>query len=153
MSDAARKLSEALQRHVHFATYPVGVKLVRNHEPAPPKAKYPLRDLGNVLTLCQGMAIARTYGWTMAFRKEDHACPVVAVFLGHIEPNIFLEGASTQRFSRGADQVAIEYDDDPLHCLKGRGHLRLPDGAGVVCGAGSVYKLGHGAKLDGWVGG
>jgi uncharacterized protein (DUF169 family) len=42
----------------------------------------------------------------MAFKKEDNACPLSAVFLGHIEPDNFLEG-----------KVADFYQDDE-ECAK-----------------------------------
>jgi len=87
------RLAEALEKHCRFLTTPVAVKLARQGESLPGKVKYPLNDLGNRLSVCQGMSIARTFGWTMAFRDEDHACPIPRVFMGHIKPDTFLEGS------------------------------------------------------------
>jgi uncharacterized protein (DUF169 family) len=101
------KLYEALQKHGHYPTLPVGVKLVREAEKVPQKIKYPLQDLGNPIALCQGMTIARTMGWAMAFRKEDHACPLAPVFLGQTDPEPFLQGV-----------IAGPYQDDEA-CAKG----------------------------------
>ena len=92
MPDKTRLLYDALTKYGRFATQPVGIKLAKAGEKIRQKAKYPLKDIGNRLSVCQGMTIARTIGWTMVFTKEDHACPVGSIFLGHIKPDNFLEG-------------------------------------------------------------
>ena len=92
MSATAIELCEALEKYFQPTTHPVGVKLAKAGEEIQQKAKYPLKDIGNRLSVCQGMTIARTIGWTMAFREEDHGCPLGAVVLGHIKPDIFLTG-------------------------------------------------------------
>ncbi len=93
MDQETTKLAEALEKHCRFLTTPVAVKLAKQGESLPGKVKYPLKDLGNRLSVCQGMSIARTFGWTVAFRDEDHACPLPRVFMGHVKPDLFLEGA------------------------------------------------------------
>jgi uncharacterized protein (DUF169 family) len=87
------KLYEALEQYGRFPTLPVGVKLAKEGEEIPQKARYPLKDIGNRLSACQGLNIARIFGWTLAFGKKDHACPLASVFLGHAKPDVFLEGA------------------------------------------------------------
>jgi uncharacterized protein (DUF169 family) len=92
MSEITIRLYDALNKHGRFPTYPVGIKLVREDEKISQKAKYPLKNMGTHLSICQGLTAARTFGWTIAFRKEDHACPLACVFLGHIKPDLFLQG-------------------------------------------------------------
>jgi uncharacterized protein (DUF169 family) len=92
MSSKTMQLYEALNTYGHFPTRPVGIKLVKTNEKIKQKAKYPLKDIGNRLSICQGMSLARTIGWTMVYGKQDHACPIAHVFLGHINADIFLEG-------------------------------------------------------------
>jgi uncharacterized protein (DUF169 family) len=92
MSSKTMQLHEALNTYGHFPTRPVGIKLAKSGESMQQKAKYPLKDIGNRLAICQGMSLARTIGWTMAFGKDDHACPLANVFLGHISADLFLEG-------------------------------------------------------------
>jgi len=79
MSDVSIKLHEALKKHGSFPTLPVGIKMVKTDAQAPEKARYPLRDIGNRMAVCQGLTVARTIGWTMAFKKEDHGCPLSKV--------------------------------------------------------------------------
>jgi uncharacterized protein (DUF169 family) len=92
MSAITVRLYNALNQHGRFSTHPVGIKLAKEGEKISQRAKYPLKNMGTRLSLCQGLTAARTFGWTIAFRKKDHACPLASVFLGHIKPDIFLQG-------------------------------------------------------------
>lgn len=92
MHELTIRLYESLQEHCRFLTTPVAVKLANEGDASPPKARYPLSHVGNRLAVCQGMTMARTLGWTMAFRSEDHACPLPRIFMGHADPAKFLEG-------------------------------------------------------------
>ena len=92
MSEMTIRLHEALNKYGHFPTLPLGIKLIRGGEKISQKVKYPLQDIGTRLSVCQGLTISRTFGWTIAFRKEDHACPLAHVILGYIKPDIFLQG-------------------------------------------------------------
>ncbi|MCB2189261.1 MAG: DUF169 domain-containing protein [Deltaproteobacteria bacterium] len=93
MDELTRRLSETLQEHCRLATSPVAVKLAAPGETPPERLKYPTANLGGPLAVCQGMTMARTLGWTVGFRAEDHGCPLPRVFLGHIAPDTFLTGA------------------------------------------------------------
>jgi len=107
MPEKTTRLYEALQKHGRYPTFPVGIRLVRDGAKIPQRVKYPLQNLGTPLSLCQGMTIARTIGWALAFKKEDHACPLAPVFLGQTEPDLFLQGT-----------IAGPYQDDE-ECAKG----------------------------------
>ena len=92
MSAITTELCEALEKYCQPLSLPVGIKLAKAGEEIQQKAKYPLKDIGNRLAVCQGLTIARTIGWTMAFRKEDQACPLGSVILGYVKPDTFLKG-------------------------------------------------------------
>lgn len=106
MQERIRKLTEALERCCRPQTSPVAVKLARDGDDPPPKARRPVDQLGQRLAVCQGLTIARTLGWSLVFGKDDHACPLPRVFLGHIPPDRMLDGA-----------IADLYQDDPA-CMK-----------------------------------
>lgn len=121
MDDSTSRLFDALEKHCRFATTPVAIKLAKDGDMPPKKSKYPIDDVGNRLAVCQGMSIARTYGWTMAFRKQDHACPLPCVFMGHIKPDIFLKGAVAEFYQDDTDCMRImesSYPKWPLHRYK-----------------------------------
>jgi uncharacterized protein (DUF169 family) len=106
MDEPTKMLEEAIQEHCRLTTTPVAVKLARDDEKPMNKAKYPMQHLGHRLAVCQGMSIARTIGWTMAFREEDHACPLPRIFMGHVDPEKFLAG------------TLAEFYQDELECMK-----------------------------------
>jgi len=123
MSAIATDLFDALKKYCQPHTLPVGIKIAKPGEKIQQKAKYPLKDIGNRLAVCQGLTIARTIGWTMVFRKEDQACPIGSVILGHIRPESFLEG-----------KTSGYYQDDPdCSRIMEAAYPRLPlDSAGQV---------------------
>lgn len=102
MSEVIQKLSEALDRNVRPASFPVAVKLAREGEEVTQRNKRPGHDFHHPVAVCQGLNIARSFGWTLVFGKEDHACLLASVAAGHIEPDLFLDGT-----------VADLYQDDP----------------------------------------
>lgn len=106
MDEISNKLYEVLQEHCRLATVPVAVKLAKKGDATPQKFRRPLAQVGKRLAVCQGMTLARTIGWSMAFGNDDHACPLPRVFMGHIDPGRFLEGS-----------LGEFYQDDP-ECMK-----------------------------------
>ncbi|UCF31854.1 MAG: DUF169 domain-containing protein [bacterium] len=102
MSEDIRALSEAIARNVRPGTFPVAVKLARHGEEITQRSKSPVSGFGHPIAVCQGLTIARTFGWTLVFGREDHACLLASVSAGHIEPDLFLQG-----------EVADLYQDDP----------------------------------------
>jgi len=98
MDELTKALGEAIQEHCRLTTTPVAVKLAKEGDEPSGKAKYPMRHLGHRLAICQGMSLARTLGWTMAFREEDHACPLPRIFMGHADPEKFLEGSLAESY-------------------------------------------------------
>lgn len=72
------KLGEKLRGFVNPSTLPVAVKFLGDASEIPKKARRPLRDLKVRLAPCQGSAMARRYGWTVAFTREDVGCAIAA---------------------------------------------------------------------------
>lgn len=83
--------AEKIDEYVRPATFPVAVKFLRNGEEPPPKARRPLADMQRHVTVCQGWAIARRYGWTTVLRAEDMKCPLGALVAGFAAPNKYYE--------------------------------------------------------------
>ena len=72
------KLGEKLRSLINPSTFPVAVKFLKEEAQIPDKAKRPLRDLKVKMAPCQGSAMARRYGWTVAFTREDVGCGIAA---------------------------------------------------------------------------
>jgi uncharacterized protein (DUF169 family) len=102
MSDILKNLGDAIDKNVKPATFPVAVKLARKGEELTGRFKQPGQDFHHPVAVCQGVNITRTFGWTLVFGSDDHACPLASVAAGHLDPDEFLDGA-----------VADLYQDDP----------------------------------------
>jgi uncharacterized protein (DUF169 family) len=78
----AAALNGHLNKHLRTATFPVGIRPLGPGEPIPAKAKRPSKDLGAQVAICQCIALARRYGWTLAFSGEDLNCPIAKAAFG-----------------------------------------------------------------------
>jgi uncharacterized protein (DUF169 family) len=78
----AATLAKTLEKHLRVATFPVGIRPLAPGEPFPAKAKRPGKDLGAQVAICQCVALARRYGWTLAFDGSDLNCPIAKVAFG-----------------------------------------------------------------------
>ena len=103
------KLGEKLREFVNPTTLPVAIKFLGDELEIPKKARRPLRDLGVKMAPCQGASMARRYGWTLAFTKEDAACAIAAHTYGW-ERIAEKEGAVQflTRMKYAADEKAAE---------------------------------------------
>ncbi len=89
-----KELDEAVQKYLRTATFPVAVKILDDASQFPERTRRPLRDLGHKLNLCQGVALARRYGWTIGFCEEDHRCANSLILMGIKEVPEFIKNGS-----------------------------------------------------------
>jgi len=89
-----QELDELLTRLVRPATNPLAVTLFQEvPEELPSETVHPKDLLGYSINFCQGFGLARVYGWKVAFRREDNACPFYLFFMGHEEmPEMVAQG-------------------------------------------------------------
>ena len=89
-----KTISEALDQYVRPQTFPVAIGLIDSAGGIPGRARMPKRDLGFPIALCQGVALARRYGWLVALSNEDMLCPLGALALGFVPAKEkFLDGS------------------------------------------------------------
>jgi uncharacterized protein (DUF169 family) len=86
MSESSRfepkAVAAALDQHLRTDTFPLGIRVVRGGEAVPPKARRPFRDMGIKVSICQGISMARRYGWSIAMGADDLICPIAQVAFG-----------------------------------------------------------------------
>lgn len=89
-----QEVNQALDSYVRPQTFPVAIRMISSAGEIPEKARMPKRDLGTPMAVCQGIALARRYGWLIAMGKEDMLCPLGAVTLGFLPAREkFLDGS------------------------------------------------------------
>lgn len=105
-------LSKSIEEHIRPATFPLGIKMVASAAEIPEKAKRPGRDLKVDSALCQGLTMARHYGWTLAVSREDISCPIGATLFGfqprvaHFDQGHCCAGMYTKDAAAGAKTEA-----------------------------------------------
>jgi len=77
-----KEFAKAIDTYVRPSTFPVAAKLLKKDEPVPERARRPVRDLGIQIAICQAIAMARRYGWTLAVGPEDVNCPLTKTAFG-----------------------------------------------------------------------
>ena len=77
-----KTFAREVETHIRPATFPVAAKLLAADEPVPDKAKRPLRDMKVQIAICQAIAMARRYGWTVAVGAEDVNCVLTKTAFG-----------------------------------------------------------------------
>jgi uncharacterized protein (DUF169 family) len=85
----AATLNGHLEKHLRVSTFPVGITSFAPGAPLPAKAKRPAKDLGIKVAICQSIAFARRYGWTLAFSGDDLACPIAKAAFGFADRNAY----------------------------------------------------------------
>ena len=78
------KANEMINKYIRPATFPIALKLCQTEDELPDKVRRPMRDMGHPINLCQGTALTRRYGWSMALSKEDQCCIGGAQAMGFI---------------------------------------------------------------------
>ncbi len=109
MSEICKLLNDSVNQYLRTLTFPLAVKFYKEGEELPPRTKVPLRDFGYPLAICQGITMARKYGWAIAFHQMDQACALAQVALGYKEePDFVKDGSLIQPLYAGNTQAAIK---------------------------------------------
>ncbi|QSO51498.1 DUF169 domain-containing protein [Alicyclobacillus curvatus] len=79
----AKALGDAIQKHIRPDNHPVGIRIVHSESELPAKYRRPGTHLGEKITICQAVAFARRYGWTIAMNGDDLSCPIAQIAFGY----------------------------------------------------------------------
>ncbi|NPV93172.1 MAG: DUF169 domain-containing protein [Firmicutes bacterium] len=78
------QLNSVIERCIRPNTFPVAVKISETKE-LPSNYKPAIKYFKHRLNICQGVNLARRYGWSMGFTEEDFACPLSVLIFGFRE--------------------------------------------------------------------
>lgn len=87
-----RKTAEALNHFLRPQSFPLSIRMCGRGEGLPDKARLPRRDLGISIAVCQALAMARRYGWTVAVGREDQVCPHAHAVMGFVPRERYADG-------------------------------------------------------------
>lgn len=124
MADLAAT-AQAIERYVRPDTFPLAIRVEKDPANIPEKARRPKRDLGASLSICQGVSIARRYGWTLAMGGEDLSCPIAQVAFGFEPPSPSYESGSLAEGMYARDSAAAQATEGAVARI-------APDESGVV---------------------
>ncbi len=84
---------EELEKRLRLKTFPLALKMLARKDDIPEGAIRPKKDLHLHLALCQGWAMSRREGTSVAMLKEDMWCYVPVMAFGFAQfPEYYLEG-------------------------------------------------------------
>lgn len=76
------EMANFIRDNLRLKTLPVAAKFLKTPEEFPEKTRQPSIALKKRITICQGVTMARVYGWTVGLTKEDLICVPAMVAFG-----------------------------------------------------------------------
>ena len=98
-----------IREDLRLKTFPVAVKFLQNEADFPEKARRPSITMGKRIALCQGVTMARNYGWTVGLAREDIICVPAAIAFGFsdaMDPSVSLAGLFLEIGFSNSDDLA-----------------------------------------------
>ncbi len=75
------QIAESISNTLRLKTFPLAVKFLTENDSFPEKTRQPSKAMGKKITICQGITLARVYGWTVGLTKDDLIClPALLAF-------------------------------------------------------------------------
>jgi len=133
---ALNEKAQFIYENLRLKTFPAAAKFLGNKEDIPEKAKRPSTFLKKKITICQGVTMARNYGWQVALTKEDLVCiPAMLAFgmtpalnvseeLSDLFCKVNFKSDKEQSLGEVNDMCALEKDElsvlllSPLHKMQ-----------------------------------
>jgi len=107
-----KEMAEFIGNDLRLKTFPIAVKFLKSKNEFPDKTRQPSVALRKRVTICQGVTMARVYGWTVGLTKEDLICVPAMIafgFSGAQEPAKTLATLFCQvEFARDEEQALNE---------------------------------------------
>lgn len=84
-----KELNRKIEQYIRPLTFPVGVKISSGRD-LPDGYRRPQELFGHRINICQGVNMARRYGWNFGFLQEDMSCPLSILIFGFCEDPDFV---------------------------------------------------------------
>lgn len=80
-----KEAADFIRNELRIKTFPLAVKFLKEKAGLPEKARRPSVVLEKRVTICQGVTMARTYGWTVGLTRDDLICVPAMIAFGFSE--------------------------------------------------------------------
>lgn len=101
-----------LNRYLLPSSFPLGIKIFDSAENIPKSAKTPLHNFKKKMAVCQLVTMARRYGWTVAFGREDQKCALGSLIFGFDRPGpFFLEGHLAEHTYVASSEAGVRSEE------------------------------------------
>jgi uncharacterized protein (DUF169 family) len=77
--------AEFIKNDLRLKTFPLSIKFLKDKSGFPEKTRRPSVVLNKRVTICQGVTMARSYGWTVGLTREDLICVPAMIAFGFSE--------------------------------------------------------------------
>jgi len=122
-----REAARLIRDDLRLKTLPVAVKFLKDKSELPEKTRRPSVALGKRVAICQGVTMARNYGWTVGLAKEDVICVPAAIAFGFSESSdppdslarLFCEinFSSTEEFARKETSSMSRFENGEIEAI------------------------------------
>jgi uncharacterized protein (DUF169 family) len=85
MASKTKEMADFISNTLRLKTFPVAVKFLQDQADFPSKTRQPSVVLGKRVTICQGVTMARNYGWTVGLTRDDLICVPAMIVFGFTE--------------------------------------------------------------------
>jgi uncharacterized protein (DUF169 family) len=117
-----KEMADFIRDDVRLKTLPIAVKFLKSSGEFPEKTRQPSVALGKRVTVCQGVTMARNYGWTVGLTREDLICvPAMIAFGFSDSPDPV--GSLTKLFceiSFSANEESARKETSSMHRLENK---------------------------------
>jgi uncharacterized protein (DUF169 family) len=136
MSMDTKAFAREVEKHVHPATFPIVLKLLRESDHFPLKAKRPLQDMKRPIPMCGAIDLVRRAGCTLVLGDEDLTCS----FNGEL----WSQGKAELSLSFGEPKGQYKY----LAILPAACSDIMPDAVVIYCNSAQMLRLATGAMWN-----
>ena len=77
-----QEAADFIQNELRLKTFPLAIKFLKDKADFPGKTRQPSEVLGKRVAICQGVTMARRYGWTVGLTREDLICVPAMITFG-----------------------------------------------------------------------
>lgn len=107
-----QELDQGLNKYFRPLTFPLAIKMLASEDEIPDRTRRPMEHLGKKVAICQGIGMARKYGWAIAMGKEDMQCSLGAAPFGFFKDiDFYNEGNLSAGMFTGSTELGKTQED------------------------------------------